>query len=275
MSIHRVAGRVSVVVPTRNNARTIAACVASARAQDGDVEVIVVDNSSDDGTRELATRAGADVVVVAGPERSAQRNRGADLASGEYVVFIDSDMVLEPGLAGGVRSAFGTEATVGALVLPEVAFGDGYLANCRRLEKRLYLGVAAAEAARAFRASVLEELGAYDEAVTAFEDYELPDRIAAAGWSIGRTAAGVRHDEGRVSLRALWRKKRYYGSSWSAARAAGFDSRRLVRFPARPHVLLADPGHVPGLLVLKAVDLLGIVVGHAAARQRRRPAPAG
>ncbi len=69
---------VSFVVPTRNSARTIAACVMSLRKQSyADVEIVVVDNDSTDGTAQRAAAAGADRVVVAGPERCAQRNRGA------------------------------------------------------------------------------------------------------------------------------------------------------------------------------------------------------
>lgn len=265
----RAPGRVSFVIPTRDNARTIFACVASARAQEGDVEVIVVDNSSGDGTRDLARQAGADIVIVAGPERSAQRNRGAELATGDYVVFIDSDMVIEAGVAADVRRQFDEASHVGAVVLPETAFGEGYLARCRALEKRLYLGLSAAEAARAYRSRVFDDVGGYDESVTGLEDYELPDRVQSAGWTVGRTRVGVRHDEGRVSLPRLWRKKRYYGSRCSLD-PTSFRRRRLLRLPLRPLVLVCDPVHVPGLAVLKVVDIGGLAAGYWMAR--RRPA---
>src|SRR4051794_28348910 len=87
---------VSVIVPTRNSSSTLAACLRSVRGQTWpEVELIVVDNSSTDKTREVA-RQEADEVIVAGPERSAQRNAGAAAARGEFLVFIDSDMQLEP-----------------------------------------------------------------------------------------------------------------------------------------------------------------------------------
>lgn len=268
----RVAGRVTFVIPTRNNERTIAACVASARAQTGDVEVIVVDNHSSDRTAALARDHGAHLVIVAGPERSAQRNRGFADSSGEVVVFVDSDMVVEPGVAADLRRVF-EDATVGAAVLPETAFGSGYLAGCRALEKQLYLGLASAEAARAFRASTLDEVGGYDECFTSTEDYELPDRAAAAGWRVSRTEAGVRHDEGRVQLRELWRKKRYYGAHWHLLEPGHLAAGRLRRFPVRPRVLAADLLHIPGLALLKATDASGLLVGHLEAR-RARPTPA-
>ena len=87
---------VSVVVPTRNNRRTIEACLQSVRAQTySAIELITVDNSSTDGTDEISRRI-ADVATTAGPERSAQRNLGFELARGEWVLWLDSDMVLPP-----------------------------------------------------------------------------------------------------------------------------------------------------------------------------------
>lgn len=264
----RTPGRVSFVIPTRNNERTIAACVASAARQSADVEVIVVDNHSIDATARLARESGADRVVGAGPERSAQRNFGWAISTGEIVVFIDSDMVVEDGVATDLRRLF-TCADVGSAVLPETAFGDGYLAACRALEKRLYLGESTAEASRAFRATVLDAVGGYDEALFGFEDYELADRVRVSGWRTGRSRAGVRHDEGRVRLRTLWHKKRYYGTQWAQSAAHQIEAGRLRRFPFKPRVLLADALHVPGLVLLKVVDLAGLASGHLGARPRR------
>ena len=266
----RVVGRITFVIPTRNNERTIAACVASAHNQTGDVEVVVVDNHSSDATAELARSHGADHVLIAGPERSAQRNLGLGISTGEVVVFIDSDMVVDDGVASELRTLFAAP-DLGAAVLPETSFGVGYLARCRSLEKRLYLGLASAEAARAFRAGVLEAVGGYDEDITAFEDYDLADRVRDAGWPSGRSRRGVRHDEGRVNLRSLWHKKRYYGSHWptSVAKRPGRD--RIRRFPLRPALFAADAHHVPGLVFLKLVDLSGLLVGRLGARRGRPP----
>jgi len=86
---------VTVVVPTRNAARTLAACLESLRAQTAPCRTVVVDNGSTDGTVTIAEQ-GADVVLHAGPERSAQRNYGARTYPAAIVGFIDADMVLAP-----------------------------------------------------------------------------------------------------------------------------------------------------------------------------------
>jgi len=86
---------VTVVVPTRNAARTLAACLESLRAQTTPCRTVVVDNGSTDGTTAIAEEW-ADVVLHAGPERSAQRNYGARAYPAPVVGFIDADMVLAP-----------------------------------------------------------------------------------------------------------------------------------------------------------------------------------
>ena len=103
---------VSFIVPTKNAARTIEACLESLGAQThGRTEVIVVDNFSTDGTREIA-ELHADITVSSGPERSAQRNHGAALSRGNVLVFIDADMVLEPQVATECVAAFDADRLV-------------------------------------------------------------------------------------------------------------------------------------------------------------------
>ena len=119
----RVAPTVSVVVPTKNSALTLGRLLRSVRAQSFPaVELIVVDNHSNDDTISIAARY-ADRVVDHGPERSAQRNRGVALASGQYVFMVDSDMELTPGtVAACVATA--RESGAAAIVVPERTVGD-------------------------------------------------------------------------------------------------------------------------------------------------------
>jgi glycosyltransferase involved in cell wall biosynthesis len=256
---------VTVVVPTRNTERTLARCLESIKDQTyPNVELVVVDNSSTDATQAIAKEY-ADQVVTLGPERSAQRNHGAKIGSGEYLIFIDADMVLNAAIVGEVVETFEREGEgLGALVIPELAFGEGFLARCRELEKRLYLGDGSVEAARAFPRRVFEEVGGYDETITGFEDWELPDRMRAAGYRLGRVTSFIMHDEGRISLRNAFNKKRYYGH-WLPhyRRVQRAVPRRLGR-PAllsQPGLALRSPHRFAGLLVLKATEWSGLALG--------------
>src|SRR4051794_9623251 len=85
---------VSVVVPTRDAASSLGPCLESIQRQTAaPTELIVVDGGSTDDTVRIAESCGATVVKM-GPNRSAQRNRGGEIARGEFLLFIDADMVL-------------------------------------------------------------------------------------------------------------------------------------------------------------------------------------
>lgn len=99
--------RLSICVPARNEAHQIGACVAAALAQDHpDLEVMVVDDSSTDGTGDVALAAGrgdARLRVVKGSELPAgwagkpwACARAAGEVTGDHLLFIDADVVLAP-----------------------------------------------------------------------------------------------------------------------------------------------------------------------------------
>lgn len=98
--------QVSLLVPARDEAHQIETCVRSLLAQ-GAHEVLVLDDGSVDGTAEVARRAGATVLTglplpdgwLGKPFACRQLAEAADKAS-TVLVFVDADVVLEPGAVG-------------------------------------------------------------------------------------------------------------------------------------------------------------------------------
>jgi glycosyltransferase involved in cell wall biosynthesis len=83
----------SIVIPTRNEEEALPRLLASLAAQTfRDIEVIVADAASTDRTRQVAEDYGARVVKGGMP--GAGRNRGAEAARGETLLFLDADVVL-------------------------------------------------------------------------------------------------------------------------------------------------------------------------------------
>ena len=86
---------VSIIIPAKKSAKTIADCLASCKDQSYlNIEIIIIDNNSDDNTKKIAGEY-TDKLFNYGPERSAQRNYGIDQSQGDYILVIDSDMILE------------------------------------------------------------------------------------------------------------------------------------------------------------------------------------
>jgi glycosyltransferase involved in cell wall biosynthesis len=249
----------------------VTACLESARAQDHpDVELIVVDNHSSDRTQQIA-RELADTVLVAGPERSAQRNAGARAATGRFLVFIDSDMVLEPSVVSEAVRAAGEGAA--SVVIPEQSFGEGYWTRCKALERACYLGDDTIEAARFFTRDAFERADGYDESIPAGpEDWDLHQRVRAGGGRVGRTRALIWHDEGRLRLRETMATKFYYGKGADVymRRHSGVARKqaRLFRpaFVRHWRKLARRPLTTAGMLVMKALELAAGAAGLLKAR---------
>ncbi len=102
---------IAIVVPCYNAERTLASTLESAIAQGNDVEVVVIDDGSTDGSLALARTFEPRVRVLTGPNRgvSAARNRGIAETRAGWIVFLDSDDLL---LAGTLALRFAcAEAT--------------------------------------------------------------------------------------------------------------------------------------------------------------------
>jgi arabinofuranan 3-O-arabinosyltransferase len=270
---------VSVIVPTRDSAADLGRCLASLRQQSGvSLEVIVVDQQSSDGTREVARAAGAAVLdaprpsVYTPPTRS--RNLGAAAARGDYLVHLDADMALAPAaLAAAVREC--READHVALTLEEIDVPSGFWAECKALERRMYRE-SELEAARFVRAALFSEVGGYDESLGSGEDWDIHSRYAGHG-SIGRLAGAVHHHLGAVSFSAQLRKKRAYGRSAAdflgKQESAGFSRAMASSYWRSRRLLVDDPVHALGFVVLRAGEVGALALGLATelvARRRSR-----
>ena len=96
---------ISIIIPTFNEEAYLPRLLASIEAQDyRDREVIVADNASRDRTRGIARSRGAR--VVAGGMPGVGRNRGAETARGEYLLFVDADTVLPEGFLSSIMTRF-------------------------------------------------------------------------------------------------------------------------------------------------------------------------
>jgi GT2 family glycosyltransferase len=103
----RPAPRLSVVVVTFNSRGVVGRTLAAVREQIGPRdELVVVDNASTDGTPDAVAELAPDAKLVRGGTNlgfAAGANAGAARASGELLVFLNPDAVLEPGFAEAIR----------------------------------------------------------------------------------------------------------------------------------------------------------------------------
>ena len=252
--------RVSVIIPTRDAAKSLRGAIESLRQQTRPPdEIIVVDGGSVDDTVAIAKHLEAKVEETT-PNRSAQRNRGAELSTGDYLLFIDADMVLSPPV---IEQSLAKGRDHIALVIPETFVGTSYWARVRGFERSFYDFTWWMEAARWFRRQDFLELGGFDSSLVGPEDWDLDQRARERG-PVGWIEARIYHQEGEVSLRTLLRKKGHY-----AACMQEFARRHPVRaalclrlgprlrlFARKPLAVARHPELAAGLAVLGGGEFL-------------------
>ena len=100
--------KISIIIPTYNEEEYLPKLLESIKSQDfTDYEVIVADAQSNDNTREIAEEYGC--VVVEGGLPGPGRNRGAEVAQGEILLFLDSDLELTENYLSNVIEEFESE----------------------------------------------------------------------------------------------------------------------------------------------------------------------
>ncbi len=194
---------VSVVIPTYNRVAMLKEALASLYAQDygGLIEIIVVDDNSQDGTPTIIQEGYSDVNLIAlskniGP--AAARNRGISIAKGRFVAFLDSDDLWQPNYL---------QSQISLLQRPENAttenFGVSDIFIWNMLSDRKYRksqkpktkysstlhhllsggSFISTPSAVVFPRHLLEEIGYFDESLRLGEDTDLYTRAVLAGYS--------------------------------------------------------------------------------------------
>ena len=205
---------VSVIISTKNEEGNIRNILESLKRQIyKNIEIIIVDNNSTDGTKEIAKEY-TEKIYNRGPERSSQRNFGVEIANGEFVFISDADMILTPKVIGECVNEISPKEDVGGIIIPELSIGQGFWAKCKALEKSFYVGVDYIEAARFYRKKVFQELGGFNINMLGGEDWDLSQRVAKR-YKIGRINSYIYHNEGKLSLLKTMQKKFYYGKHFN------------------------------------------------------------
>ncbi len=184
---------ISFIIPSKNERKIIASTLEGVSSYSGEKEIIVSDGGSLDGTINIVRKFTDKVVVYRGENRqniSQGRNAGAKIAQGEYFVFMDADTSIKDmdGFFTKAISRFEEDEKLGALtvtikVLPEVeTAADKLVFGSMNLLHRFYnnvcgMGVSTGEF-QMMRKRVFDEVGGFNEAFAAGEDYDLFKRIS-------------------------------------------------------------------------------------------------
>jgi glycosyltransferase involved in cell wall biosynthesis len=114
--------KLTVTVITRNEADNIDACLAGVAWAD---EVLVIDSGSTDGTPDRARAAGARVIVRGWPGYAAQKNFAAETATHDWILSVDADERVTPGLAQEIQRLLASNPSASGFRVPRVTWHLG------------------------------------------------------------------------------------------------------------------------------------------------------
>ncbi|WP_028590076.1 glycosyltransferase family A protein [Paenibacillus massiliensis] len=220
-----------ILFSTYNNERNIEPCLRSCMGQNyKDLHIVIADDGSEDRTVEvihtLAAGSSVPVTVLELPhgERGVARVRAVEEArqlGADYILVLDSDMILAENLIQQGVEYFDDHQDTGALVIPEEAYteADNFFSKVKVFERNVInnagetLGKRSIEAARFWRMSSYESTGGFNAEQIAFEEIQPTLRYLEAGGVIRRAVfTRIYHDEKQVYLKDVLRKKAYYFS---------------------------------------------------------------
>lgn len=254
---------VSVIVPAFNCRQTVAEQLAALDEQDytGRWEIILVDNASTDGTREVleswARQRRIARFVDAIERRGAgyARNVGSRMAVGDLLLFCDADDVAHPGWVAAMADG----ARFGALVAGvDVALHDRWEpipTGASEVHKAVSRSGGFLPFARGGNMGVwtraLREVGGWDEGCLRGQDVELSWRLQLAGYDLyvaPRAIVAYRRPEGRRAVmrhqfqfgRQAPKLRQHFASHGVSAQSAASVARDML------HVLVRLPNLVRG-----------------------------
>jgi glycosyltransferase involved in cell wall biosynthesis len=194
--------KVSIIIPTKNNADILEECLESIRNLDypkDEVEVIIVDGCSTDNTVEIARKYGCKVVYEEVGTIGGARNVGVEYSNGDYIVFTDADCVVDREWLKNLVMEFIDErvASVGGPnITPE---DDTEFARCVGGVLKLLSNPGARYAFNidrvlevyhnptcnsAYKRSVFQKIGGFNPKLVTCDDEELDYRIKKKGYGI-------------------------------------------------------------------------------------------
>ena len=272
---------VTVLIPARNEERTIGRCLESVRDQDyPELQIIVVDNGSTDGTAVVVESLSAvdpriEIVRNQRPGIPASLNAGLARARGRWLVRVDAHSTVGPqyvGLAvgrlaegrwggvGGRKNGVGVTPTGRAIAAAMSSrFGVG--------GSTYHHGTSVREVDHvpfgAYPIEVVRGLGGWDEQVAANEDFEFDQRVRKAGMSLLFDPDLVVSWLCRQSIRDLYRQYSRYGRGKVAVAVRHPGSMRLRH--VLPPAAVAYFAVAVGLAAVRPRWALGMVAPYAAA----------
>lgn len=211
---------ISFVIPTLNEEKIIENTLKVLSEYSGEKEIIISDGRSTDKTIEIAKKYTDKIIIHDGKTRqniAMGRNSGGKIAKGEYIIFLDSDVVI-PNINDFIKEALNAfeknnkivAQTVGLRVLKEMEMGaDRFMFNLTNITNFFLNNVfrygGASGEFQMIKKEFFDKTGGYNESMIAAEDHEFFIRLSKVGRTFYNRKLMVYHT-GRRAHKIGWPK---------------------------------------------------------------------
>ncbi|MBG1261719.1 TIGR04283 family arsenosugar biosynthesis glycosyltransferase [Nostoc commune] len=180
MSQNIDAARISIIIPTLNEAGNIKEAIATTQSNTN-IEVIIVDGGSKDDTIEIVQSLGIKL-ISSSPGRAVQMNAGAVVASGDILLFLHADTRLPTGFDDMIRKALQQPGTVAGAFKLRI---DASLLSLRWVElgvnvRSHFCQMPYGDQAIFLTKEAFQQIGGFPE-LPIMEDFELMRRLKCIG----------------------------------------------------------------------------------------------
>lgn len=228
--------KASVIIPNYNGKKFLKSCFKSLKVQDLAMEIIVIDNASQDGSAEYIKENYPELTLIENKENlgfAAAVNQGINASSSEYVFLLNNDVELEPSCISNLIKCIEKDENIFAVASKMVQYndiskmddagdeytilgwtkkvGDGKSPDLYKAERETF---SACAGAAIYRKGILEEIGYFDENFFAYmEDVDISYRARIQGYKcvycpeavvyhFGSGTSGSRYNEFKIRLAA-------------------------------------------------------------------------
>ncbi|MCF2501977.1 TIGR04283 family arsenosugar biosynthesis glycosyltransferase [Dyadobacter sp. CY107] len=215
--------KISIIIPTYNEAANIAGLVKDLFRYAGDqpVEVIVSDGGSKDATMEIAAQAGASVLKSPKPGRAAQMNYASNFAHGDVLYFVHADVGINPDYFKDIEQAVSEGFDAGcyrfrfdsnrAILKINNYFTRFDRLMCRGGDQTLFV-----------TRKLFSQLNGFNEYYTIMEDYDIIIRI----WKMARFKI--------IPKEVIVSARKYENNSWLRVQLANLTAFTMFYLKKEP-----------------------------------------
>jgi len=254
---------VAFVIPARDEALSIGRCleaINSCEKQDWSIEIIVLDNGSEDETVKIAKSHGAKVIDLPDVNISTLRNSGAAATDASYIGFIDADIIISHDWLIHCMREISREGVGMVGFSPRIPTDSTWVTRTWHLQisgredyaQRMWLGSANIMVNR----SAFLEVGGFDETLETCEDVDLGYRMSQQYKIQSDKRIHAIHLGETSTLKEFFNKEVWRGrSNYAGLSRHGIETSEIPSLVQPPVTLLGLVG-IPLALIFHSSTLL-------------------